>query len=163
MCWGGVRWGVVMCLKEKSQSVLSTKWSLILIRQNIWREPSVSVVLVTEWDIWSGIEKNYILTDLLAKLWIESTYNVPACTLSCVQLFVTPRSVARQARILEWVAISSSRESSLPKDQTHTSCIPWTGSWILYHWAIGETRNLLRLFTDGVKKSLFVQIYLDHL
>ena len=27
-----------------------------------------------------------------------------------------------QARILEWVAISSSRESSQPKDQTHVSC-----------------------------------------
>ena len=28
-----------------------------------------------------------------------------------------------QARILEWVAISFSRESSRPKDQTHVSCI----------------------------------------
>ena len=28
-----------------------------------------------------------------------------------------------QARILEWVAISSSRGSSQPKDQTHVSCI----------------------------------------
>ena len=27
-----------------------------------------------------------------------------------------------QARILEWVAISSSGESSLPRDQTHVSC-----------------------------------------
>ena len=27
-----------------------------------------------------------------------------------------------QARILEWVAISSSRGSSPPKDQTHLSC-----------------------------------------
>ena len=28
-----------------------------------------------------------------------------------------------QARILEWVAISSSRRSSQPRDQTHISCI----------------------------------------
>ena len=162
MCWG-VGWGVVMCLKEKSQSILSTKWSLILIREKMSREPSVSVVLVTEWDTWSGVETNCILVDLLAKLWIESTYNVPARMLSCVRLFVTPRTVACQARILEWVAISSSRGSSLPKDQTCISCISCIGSWILYHWAIGETHNLLHLFTDGVKKSLFVQIYLDHL
>ena len=33
-----------------------------------------------------------------------------------------------QARILEWVAISSSRGSSRPRDQTHISCI---GRWIL--------------------------------
>ena len=35
-----------------------------------------------------------------------------------------------QARILEWVAISSSRESSLPRDRTHVSC---TSRLILYH------------------------------
>jgi len=35
-----------------------------------------------------------------------------------------------QARILQWVAISFCRGSSLPKDRTHVSCI---GRWILYH------------------------------
>ena len=34
-----------------------------------------------------------------------------------------------QARILEWVAISSSRESSWIRDRTRISC---TGRWILY-------------------------------
>ena len=37
-----------------------------------------------------------------------------------------------QARILEWVAISSSRGSSQPRDWTCISCI---GRQILYHWA----------------------------
>ena len=37
-----------------------------------------------------------------------------------------------QARILEWVVISSSRGSSPPSDQTHVSC---TGRLILYHCA----------------------------
>ena len=40
-----------------------------------------------------------------------------------------------QARILEWVAVSSSRRSSQTKDQTCISCI---GRWILYLWAIWE-------------------------
>ena len=40
-----------------------------------------------------------------------------------------------QARILEWVAISSSRGSSQLRDQTHVSCI---GRQILYHWATWE-------------------------
>ena len=35
-----------------------------------------------------------------------------------------------QARILEWVAVLSSRGSSQPRDQTHISCI---GRWVLYH------------------------------
>ena len=34
-----------------------------------------------------------------------------------------------QTRILEWVAISFSRKSSRPRNQTHVSCI---GRWVLY-------------------------------
>ena len=37
-----------------------------------------------------------------------------------------------QTRILEWVAMFSSRESSWPRDQTHISCIV---RWTLYHSA----------------------------
>ena len=40
-----------------------------------------------------------------------------------------------QARILEWVAISSSRGSSQPRDWIHIS---YTGRQILYHWATRE-------------------------
>ena len=40
-----------------------------------------------------------------------------------------------QARILEWVTISFSRGSSLPRAQTCISCI---GRQILYHWATWE-------------------------
>ena len=38
-----------------------------------------------------------------------------------------------QARILEWVAISFSRASSWPRDQTRFSCFSCTGRWVLYH------------------------------
>ena len=55
-----------------------------------------------------------------------------ARSLSCIQLFATPWTVARQAplsmgilqaRILEWVVMPSSKGSSQPKDQTQVSCI----------------------------------------
>ena len=57
--------------------------------------------------------------------------------------FGTPWSVAHQAslslgffsRILEWVAISSFRVSSRPRDWTLVSCI---GRQILYNWATWE-------------------------
>ena len=39
-----------------------------------------------------------------------------------------------QARILEWVAISSSRGSSRLRDWTHVSYIICTGRQVLYHW-----------------------------
>ena len=38
-----------------------------------------------------------------------------------------------QARILVWVAVSSSRGSSRPKDGTRVYCVSSTGRWILYH------------------------------
>ena len=37
-----------------------------------------------------------------------------------------------QPRILEWVAVSSSRGSSLPRDQTCVSRVSCLGRWILY-------------------------------
>ena len=43
-----------------------------------------------------------------------------------------------QAGILEWVAISSSRGSSQPRDQIHVSCISCIGRQLLYHWATWE-------------------------
>ena len=43
-----------------------------------------------------------------------------------------------QARMLEWVAISSSRGPSQPRDRTHVSCIPHIGRQILYHWVSWE-------------------------
>ena len=64
-----------------------------------------------------------------------------ACVLSHVWLFATLWIIPCQAplstgifqvRTLEWVAISSSRGSSWPRDSTHISC---NDRWILYHWA----------------------------
>ena len=60
---------------------------------------------------------------------------------SCVQLFAAPWIVARQAplsmgilqaRILEWVAMPSSRGSSWPRDPTQVSC---TAGGISTVWA----------------------------
>ena len=61
---------------------------------------------------------------------------------SCVQLLATPWTVAHQAllslgilqlRILEWVAMRSSRGSSLPRNQTSISFVSCIGRWVLYH------------------------------
>ena len=56
---------------------------------------------------------------------------------SPVQLFVTLGILGvlgiLQARILEYVAMPSSRGSSQPKDRIHVSYISCTGRWVLYH------------------------------
>ena len=46
-----------------------------------------------------------------------------------------------QARTLEWVAISSSRGSSQPKDETHVSWSSCIGRQTLYHWATWEAQS----------------------
>ena len=48
-----------------------------------------------------------------------------------------------QARILQWVAISSSRGSSPPRDRTRISCVSCIGRRILYHCASWETPKVL--------------------
>ena len=70
---------------------------------------------------------------------------VCAQSLRHVQLFVTacslpgsPVHATSQAGTLEWVAISSSRGSSRPRDPTHVSWVSCTGKWILYPWATGK-------------------------
>ena len=47
-----------------------------------------------------------------------------------------------QARILEWVAISSSRASSLPRDRTCIFCI---GRWVPYHLSHQESVTLCEI------------------
>ena len=55
-----------------------------------------------------------------------------------------------QVRILEWVAISFSRGSSWPRNQTQVSCI---GRWILYSWATGEAQRFLSVQLNSVLQS----------
>ena len=79
---------------------------------------------------------------------LETSVHSTVClvTLSCLTLYdptdwSSPGSSSMgflQARILQWVAISSSRGSSQPRDQTQASCIPgrFFTSWatIGYLW-----------------------------
>ena len=44
----------------------------------------------------------------------------------------------------EWVAISYSRGSSWPRDQTHDSCTSWVSWWSLYHWTTWEAQRSQR-------------------
>ena len=57
--------------------------------------------------------------------------NCPPNTNNCSLYIIRSIHGISQARILVWVAISFSRGSSQPRDQSHTTCI---GKPILYHW-----------------------------
>ena len=55
-----------------------------------------------------------------------------------------------QARITEWVVISSSRRSSSSRDQTHVSCVSCIGRWILFHWALGKPRWYICIYIKAL-------------
>ena len=69
------------------------------------------------------------------------------CLTLCNPMNCSPRGSSVhdifQARILEQVAISSSRRSSRCRDQTHVSCISCIGKWILYYCATWEALKQL--------------------
>ena len=50
-----------------------------------------------------------------------------------------PLFMGLQARILEWVAMPSSRGSSQPRNQTHVFYVSCIGRWILYHLSHQES------------------------
>ena len=62
-----------------------------------------------------------------------------------------------QARILEWIAISSSRGYSWPREQTWVSCISWLVRHTLYHWATWEAlwnqNKLTKTLKERKKKA----------
>ena len=63
-----------------------------------------------------------------------------------------------QARIQEWIAISFSRGSSSPRDQTLSSCVSCTGNWILYHCTTWEAlKNNKRSLTQRVGSGIWEQ------
>ena len=53
-----------------------------------------------------------------------------------------------QARILEWIAVFSSRGSSWHRDRTHISCVSYIAGVFLTTWAIGgNLGGMVNLFT----------------
>ena len=67
-----------------------------------------------------------------------------------------------QARILEWIAISSSRGSSPSRDWTPISCISCIGRQVLYYCTTWEVQNIIYIESNIYKPKMIVHI-LEHL
>ena len=62
--------------------------------------------------------------------------------------------------ILEWVAISFSRGTSWPRNQTQASCL---GRWILYHWVTREARfEISKLYTGWINNKVLLYSVQSH-
>ena len=84
----------------------------------------------------------YLVTKLCLTFWSPVDCSLPGPSVHGIS----------QIRILELVAISFSRGSSWPRDQTCISCI---SRWILYHWATWEVQ-LYYLQNKSISLSLRV-------
>ena len=89
---------------------------------------------------------------------------------SHVRLFATPCSllvssvpVILQARILEWVAMSSSRRSSQPRDWTHVSCNSCSAGGFFTHWATWEALQSLHILSILAVLSLLPRSVSSHI
>ena len=87
------------------------------------------------------------LTGLLYHLKFVFPMCMYAQSISHVWLFCDPMNCSwpgssddgsSQTTILVWIAISSSRGSSQPRNWTYISCVSCTSKWILYYWATWE-------------------------
>ena len=99
-----------------------------------------------------GISVGSLLWESLYHLWGYFCLFAKACPtlcypMDCSLLGSTVQGIF-QARILEWVAISSSRGSSQLRNQTYNSC---TGRKILYHWAAREANHFWGLYPNILK------------
>ena len=100
--------------------------------------------------------------DMTAEGSFQNTACVCSVTQSCPTLCdptdcsLPGSSVHRifQARILEQVAISYSRGSSQPRDQTCISCISCIGGWILYHLGSLKVSLLLTITNVTTRRVL---------
>ena len=98
----------------------------------VYASPNPSLYNATEQNLW-------------ANRYIHIYVRVCAQSLSCVQLFVTPWTVAYQAplsmelsRQEYWSGLPFPTPGNLPRDRTHVSCISCIVRWILYYCTTWE-------------------------
>ena len=83
---------------------------------------------------------------------------------SIMSAFSPPGSPVRgilQARILEWVAMPSSRGSSWPRGWTHVSYVSCIGRWVLYHSCYLRSHYIficmcVNIYTVGKESALSI-------
>ena len=108
----------------------------------------------------------FFTTESLGKPISKAVLCAQSCLTLCNPIYCSPLVSSAhgnfQARILKWVANSSSRGSSWPRDWTQVFCASCIGRQILYHWAtwqVPSTAITITKFSNKKKKCLSYQIF----
>ena len=101
------------------------------------------------WAVWRGQFWNYQFSFLISFCACSVTQPCPALcdTMDCSPPGSSVCGIV-QVRILGRVAISSSRGSSWPRNQTRDSCVSCIGKWTLYHCATWEAFISSQFFSN---------------
>ena len=115
---------------------------------------------------------------------VHDAQSLQLCLILCDSMHCSPPGSSvhgsLQARILEWVAIPSSRGSSWARDRTHVSCISSIAGWVhslptewpgkpihvfitsLQHWARPRPgiEQMFLIWRNGTKKESFKNMFM---
>ena len=143
-------------MEKKLQLIFLVKLGLDKIQETSGVGVGKSFKATHGTDFWWEMNMQWLLSVVLNK----NRYSVHArsvaqlCLTHCDPMACSPPGSSVhgmiQARILEWVAIFSSRGSSQPRDRTHVSCVSYISRWILYH---STTQEAPRTGIAGINNS----------
>ena len=150
----------ILFWKPRGRRVQPVKWNWSL--PSLWCLTGLLAVVMDKLKFGSEVECSLISTSSESSSTGCSSSRSSTWSLSRVWLFATLWTVAHQtplsmdfsARILKWVAISFSRRSSWPRDQTWISCVSWVAGIFFTHCAIKEALVLVQFNRSVVSESL---------
>ena len=95
----------------------------------------------------SSIKSQFLLWPYHSSKQVQFSFMCSAASDSCNPIDYSPLGSPVcgifQARILEWIAISSCRRLSQPRDRNCVSCISCVGRQILYHYTTWEAPEMI--------------------
>ena len=111
---------------------------------------------------WSGSNLGFAIL-MVMQIWASFlgklvSWQSQSCLTLCSCMDYSPKGSfvhgISQARILDWVAVSSSKGYSWPMDQTHVSCVSCVGREILCHCATWQAPTLHLTLAKRLRTSL---------
>ena len=145
----------LFCHNNTAKKLLSScyRWEKLIL-SNLLKAAGPKTGRISIWEEASRSQIDVLLTKFLHFVCAQS------CLTLCDPLgYGPPGSSSHRiflARILEWVAISSSRESSWPRDRTCFSCVSCIGRQVLYHWATWEFHQGISWGSSSTHRTILI-------
>ena len=123
--------------------------------KDIINSVTINLIILMKWTILLGGKKAFQTWQdkIWIGLYVRACAHAQSSPSLCYLIASSPPGSSVQGISQARIAISYSRGSSWPKDQTHISCI---GRWILYHWATWEAQPICKTAIKSRIKNLLM-------